>query len=510
MNLATIAKSIASIAVKTLLPLISPRICYEIFVRSFCDSNGDGTGDLNGITSRLDYLQDLGVEALWLTPIQPSPSYHKYDVTDYYGIDPEYGTLDDFKRLISEAHARGIAVIMDLVINHTSIKHPWFQASVQGETNSYRRFYNWKTPEEIEALGIATREATPDTWERNPWHKAIGNTEKYYGLFWKGMPDLNCDHPPVRQAIYEIGRFWLNIGVDGFRLDAARHIYPEWEEYKNYDFWVEFRNEMQKANPNVYLVGEVWSTAQNVAPYFRGLSANFNFDLSLSLQKIVLEEQDTNQLVETLSANRAVFLKTNPAFIDAIMLTNHDQTRIGSVLKGNTNRLKVAANLLLTLPGQPYLYYGEEIGMLGQKPDEYIREPFLWDYRQKDRQRARWMKPKYSKSNTVVPVAGQQNDPFSLLNHYKKLISFRKSHPVLGNIHNHISPLPNDDPHIVAFSSTANHQTVWVIHNLCGQTLSWEIEKNIRPILIFTTSPFIEMQENQLHLPPYSCAILDL
>lgn len=491
-----------------LIILTQPRICYEIFVRSFCDSNGDGIGDLNGITSKLDYLHDLGIEAIWLTPIQPSPSYHKYDVVDYYGIEPEYGTLDDFKYLLSEAHVRGIKVIMDLVINHTSVQHPWFQESIKGKNNPYRHYYNWKSPEEIEALGIATREATPDTWERKPWHDAKGNSEKYYGLFWKGMPDLNCDHPPVRQAIYEIGRFWLKMGVDGFRLDAARHIYPEWEEFKNYDFWVEFRTEMQKVNPHVYLVGEVWSAAEKIAPYFKGLTANFDFDLGLALQKIVSKERDTVKIATMLAKNRAVFAQSNPRFIDAIMLTNHDQIRIGSVLKGNLQRLKVAANLLLTLPGQPYIYYGEEIGMSGKKPDEFIREPFLWDYREKDRQRARWMKPKYSKSKTVTPLSGQVNEADSLFNHYKRLIYFRKSNPVLANIHGYIEPLLPDDPRIVAFRRKSGDQEVWVIHNLSSVTLTFSAPYMPTEFLFRTNEQTRFLKIDQLSLSPYSCVVL--
>ena len=485
-----------------------PRIFYEIFVRSFCDSNGDNIGDLNGITSKLDYLQDLGIEAIWLTPIQPSPSYHKYDVVDYYGIDPEYGTLDDFKSLLSEAHTRGISVIMDLVINHTSANHPWFQESIKGKNNPYRSFYTWKSPKEIETLGIATREITPDTWERNPWHQWPNNSEKYYGLFWKGMPDLNCDHPPVRQAIYEIGRFWLEMGVDGFRLDAARHIYPEWEEHKNYDFWVEFRTEMQKANPKVYLVGEVWTTAEKIAPYFKGLTGNFDFDLSLVIQKIVSKERDTVKLAAMLAKNRAIFAQTNPRFIDAIMLTNHDQIRIGSMLKGNINHLKVAANLLLTLPGQPYIYYGEEIGMLGKKPDEFIREPFLWDYRQNDRQRARWMKPKYSKSKTVVPLAGQVNDADSLFNHYKRLIHFRKSNPVLANVHGTIELLSTTDNRIVAFIRKISDREVWILHNLSGETVTFTAPY-LPTELLFRTNEFTRfLKIDQLTLAPYSCVVL--
>lgn len=485
-----------------------PRICYEIFVRSFCDSNGDGIGDLNGITSRLDYLTDLGIEAIWLTPIFTSPSYHKYDVIDYYAIDKEYGTLDDFRRLLSEAHARGIAVIMDLVINHTSANHPWFQESVRGTDNPYRHFYNWKSPQEIEELGIATREVTPDTWDRNPWHEWPDTTEKYYGLFWRGMPDLNCDHPPVRKAIYEIGQFWLKMGVDGFRLDAARHIYPEWEEYKNHDFWVEFRTEMQKANPQVYLVGEVWTEAPKIAPYFRGLTANFNFDLSLALQKIAATERDSVGLVKKLAQNRMIFAQTNPRFIDAIMLTNHDQTRIGSVLKGNINRLKVAANLLLTLPGQPYLYYGEEIGMLGKKPDQYIREPFWWDDAEKDTQRTRWMVPKYNKNKRIIPLTVQSQNPDSLFNHYKRLIHFRKSNAVVGDIRGNLQPLDTHSDHrLVAFKRSVGENEVWVIHNICGEEVTFSAPFLPHHVL-FSTSSVTFLKADTLSIAPYGCVVL--
>ena len=485
-----------------------PRICYEIFVRSFCDSNGDGIGDLNGIRSKLPYLLELGVEAIWLTPIQPSPSYHKYDVVDYYGIEPEYGTLDDFKQLLSEAHALGIKIILDLVINHTSVRHPWFVESAKGKASPYRNYYNWKSPDEIEALGIATREATPDTWERKPWHSAVGNTEKYYGLFWKGMPDLNCDHPPVRQAIYAIGKYWLEMGVDGFRLDAARHIYPEWEEYKNYDFWVEFRTEMQKVNPQVYLVGEVWNAADKIAPYFRGLTANFNFDLSLALQKITAEERDTVHLVVTLAKNRQVFAQTNPRFIDATMLTNHDQTRIGSVLHGKQTHLKVASNLLFTLPGQPYVYYGEELGMLGQKPDEFIREPFLWGYRQHDCERARWMKPKYSKSVTVAPLAAQLNEADSLYNHYKRLIHFRKSNAVIGSFYGQIEPLPNRNPRLVVFKRRLAEQEVWVLHNLSSTTVTYTAPFMPTEVLLSTEPASRFEKVDVFSLAPFSCVVL--
>ncbi|HEY0109028.1 MAG TPA: alpha-amylase family glycosyl hydrolase, partial [Fibrella sp.] len=263
---------------------------YELFVRAFSDSNKDGIGDLNGVTQKLDYLSDLGISAIWLMPINPSPTYHKYDITDFYGIDRDYGTLADFRRLIDEAHQRGIAVLMDLVIHHTSIKHHWFQEAAKGPDNPYRAFYKWMLPAEIKRRKLATRDITADSNERSPWHNVPGTdtrnpaTEKYYGMFWSGMPDLNFDHQPLREEIYKIVRYWLtDVGVDGFRLDAARHLYREAEEPKNHQFWEEFGQVVQAAKPGAYLVGEVWTRPNKVAPYFRGLQANFNFDLALEL-----------------------------------------------------------------------------------------------------------------------------------------------------------------------------------------------------------------------------------
>lgn len=347
-------------------------------------------------------------------PISPSPTYHKYDVTDYYGIDPEYGTMDDFRRLISEAHRRGIAVIIDLVLHHTSIRHTWFQGSAKGPDNSYRKFYNWLHPDEIKASKLATRDITADSGERSPWHsvKGASSPEQNYGMFWIGMPDLNFDHPPLREEIFAIVRYWLNdVGVDGFRLDAARHLYREAEEPKNHQFWEEFSRVMEAAKPGAHSVGEVWTRPERIAPYFRGLKANFNFDLQLMIPAIIRREDDTEDLIEFLAYVHGAFANVNPQFIDGLILSNHDQNRIGSLLKGNLNHLKVAANLLLTLPGFPYLYYGEGIGMQGMKPDEHIREPFLWDTRDRDRQRTRWRRGTYTTSQTVKPLAHQLANP---------------------------------------------------------------------------------------------------
>ncbi len=488
---------------------------YELFVRAFADTSRDGIGDLPGVIAKIDYLRDLGISCIWLMPVHPSPSYHKYDVTDYYSIDPEYGTIDDYRRLVQEAHKRGMTVLLDFVINHTSTRHPWFIESAKGSDSPYRDWYVWMNPQAIKKLNIETREITADSQERNPWHtvKGAAYDEKYYALFWSGMPDLNFDHPPVREAIYAAGRFWLNnIGVDGFRLDAARHIYPDWEEPKNHAFWEEFGRVMDEAKPGTYTVGEVWTRPEHIAPYFRGLRANFDFDLCLSLYDIIRNENDTEDLVEYLVYNEAVFGRVNPQFINAIMLSNHDQERVGSQLRGNLNHLKVAANLLLTLPGNPYLYYGEEIGMMGRKPDESIREPFLWDVGNNDPLRARWRQARYSTSRTVTPLAQQQADPNSLYNHYKRLIHFRNSHAVLNDNLSRTEQTGIRQQGTVSFiRRSANGGSVLVIQNLTGKPkrVILPMASQLYQTVIWRDAATMTVVDGQLTMAPYECVVAE-
>ena len=204
-------------------------VAYEIFIQSFADSNGDGIGDFQGATAKLDYLAELGIQAVWLMPIMESPSYHKYDVTNYKSIHPDYGTLEDFEVFVQEAHKRGIKVIIDMIINHTGSDHPWFQEAKKGKDNPYRAYYVWADKDSI-ADQIAKKEIAQDSDNLQQWHAVDGQTseEHYYGYFYGGMPDLNFDSKKVREEIVEIGRFWLEeMDVDGFRLDAAKHIFPD-------------------------------------------------------------------------------------------------------------------------------------------------------------------------------------------------------------------------------------------------------------------------------------------
>lgn len=488
-----------------------PDVCYEIFVRSFCDSNGDKIGDLPGITSKLDYLQELGIEAIWLTPIHPSPSYHKYDVVDFFQIDPEFGTLDDFRILVDEAHQRGIEIYIDLIVNHVSTLHPWFQEARKGPDNPYRNFFWWMTPEEIHELGIGERETSADSDEVYPWHDNPGDPELYYGLFWEGMPDLNYESEALWLELAKIIRFWLiDMKVDGFRLDAARHIYPTWAEDKNQSFWKRFNELARSIKPDVYTVGEIWAHDFEVAPYFQNLNAAFHFDLSFALQRILVMEEDED-LISNLIGSYDLFSAFNPEFIAATMLTNHDQSRIGSILNNSLEKKKLAASILLTLPGQPYIYYGEEIGMLGTKPDPCIREPFLWSSKGKDPDYASWTMSKFSTPARIRPLSKQKEDPESLFEHYKSLIKLRKHTPSLSQI-----VMPNlqkveiDELGVLAYIRQHTEDSVLVIHNLTGQNITCPIPEYLRHFStrVIPTKAVEKPIKDSVELLPYTTVIL--
>lgn len=413
---------------------------YHVFVHSFADGNNDGIGDFDGLIQKLDYIDEMGFESIWLLPVHPSPSYHKYDVTDYRAIHPDYGTMDDFERLLDEAEARDIKIIMDLVVNHTARDHPWFQQAVADTTSPYYEFYVWQ---DAEAVAGAEVDAGPDTDNAEQWHAVEEiddvqdglDQQRYYGYFWGGMPDLNFDNPAVRDSIISIGEYWLDKGVDGFRLDAAKHIYEDDRADDTKAWWREFRSEMEAEDADVLLVGEVWDDAEAVAPYFEGLHSLFNFDLSGNIIE-AFQTGTGDSLAVELADTRATYDEIAPSFIDATFLTNHDQPRILSELPDRA-QMRTAAYLLFTLPGSPYVYYGEEIGMYGEKPDPNIREPMLWAPEADDSLRTTWIEPEHSTDSTVTPVSMQNEDDDSLLQLYRELIHLRHDTDALrrGSLH---------------------------------------------------------------------------
>ncbi|WP_027085462.1 alpha-amylase family glycosyl hydrolase [Cohnella panacarvi] len=484
---------------------------YEIFVRSFADSNGDGIGDLNGVTGKLDYIDKLGVDGIWLMPINPSPSYHGYDVTDYYGIDSDYGTPEDFKKLIDEAHKRGIKVIMDLVVNHTSVEHPWFVDSASGEGSGRRDWYTWASsrPDGASPSDGATG--------AEPWHSRLG--DQYLGIFWEGMPDLNFDNPDVRKEIVSIGQYWLKQGVDGFRLDAAKHIYGDFNSTlktkrvkdANQAWWQEFREGMNEVKPDAYLVGEVWDATAVIGPFLNNaLDSAFNFDLAANLISAADSEKAPDFGFTVSRVNEFYAKQSGGKAVDAVFLTNHDQNRVMTALKGNADHAKTAAALMLTMPGNAFIYYGEELGMTGAKPDERIREPFPWKIAPGDPAETTW-EAATGRGGGQVSVEAEDETPRSLLNHYRTLLSWRMQEPALrgGTIESYEA----DNDAIASYIRKNGEQTLLVLHNLSGrqQVVAFAEMKEQRPSfdeLILSTSEDASLQGRELTLPPYTSVVL--
>ena len=402
-------------------PWWNDTVFYEIFVRSFRDSDGDGIGDFNGITEKLDYLQELGIKGLWLMPINPSPSYHGYDVTDYYGVNPDFGTMDDFKNLLEEAHKRDIKIIIDLVMNHTSSKHPWFQSALTPGSE----YYDWYVWSE-------TDPGTLGPWGAKAWYRA-SNGQYYYAIFWDQMPDLNYENPAVRDEMKKATSFWLDdVGVDGFRLDAVRYVVESdqlADSKANHAFLEEWGDYYRSINPRAFSVGEAWTDNANVKKYTdtnTELDSAFNFDMSDAMS--TLNQGNTTSFRFVLQTT----IRDFPEQDNANFLTNHDMPRVMNILGVDKDqKARLAAGILLTLPGIPFIYYGEEIGMSGTKPDELIRTPMQWN----DQQGAGFTDgtpwEPVNADYTTVNVADQTGDAASLLEHYREFIQLRNEHSAL-------------------------------------------------------------------------------
>lgn len=487
-------------------------VYYEIFVRSFYDTNGDGIGDLNGVTAKLDYLKELGIGGIWLMPINASPSYHGYDTTDYYAVNPEYGTLDDLKKLLDEAHKRDIKVIMDLVVNHTSKEHPWFKEALADENSPYRSWYSFAgAAEQVKADGAVGGD---------PWHKY--GSLKYLGVFWEGMPDLNFDEPKVREEMIKIGQYWLAQGLNGFRLDAAKHIYGDFAstastpdiQAANKKWWQEFRAGMNEVNPEAYLIGEVWDSLTVIAPYFdQALNSAFHFDLADRLLSAADSEQDAD-LAFSLGRAYGVYEKSSGGtFVDAPFLSNHDQNRVMTVLNGNANHAKMAASLLLTLPGTPFLYYGEELGMKGAKPDEYIREPMLW-YRDPSggEGQTTWEQSRHNAEAGAVSVEAQTADGQSMLSHYRTLIGWRNAEPALRDGGIAEFKLQPANSKLSVYVRVTEKERVLIVHNLSGEQQTTELQPSQTygefKEIVRSTSGGAQLEGSRLTLPAYSTVVL--
>jgi glycosidase len=434
-----------------------------VFVRSFADSDGDGIGDLRGLTQRLDYLNDgdpktttdLGVTALWLMPVTQSPSYHGYDVADYKAIEQDYGTADDFRALVAAAHARGIDIIVDLVMNHTSVDHPWFK-DAQTPGSAHDDWYVWST-------GTKPPFAGPSG---NPvWHR--NGDRWYYGYFSDSMPDLNLRNPDVTAALDEVASFWLDdLGVDGFRLDAARHLIEDGKTLQNtpetFAWLAAFRDKVHADKPDALVLGEDWDPTVISSRYVRqgSLDMDFEFDFAGAITGSIRSRDPGSYR----AAEDEIQSSYPPAGFGTF-LSNHDQNRILSQLSGDIPAAKLAATLLLTSPGVPFVYYGEEIGMTGTKPDERIRTPMRWDDTAGSAgftTGTPW--ETLSEDPATTNVAAESADPGSLLSTYRGLIQLRASHPALS--HGNWTALGSTASSVLAYLRQADGESIVVVSNL--------------------------------------------
>jgi alpha-glucosidase len=544
-------------------------VFYQIYPRSYMDSNGDGIGDLEGIISRLDYLNDgtdqsLGVDAIWFSPFFTSPDHDfGYDVADYCAIDPRYGTLKDFDRLLQEAHQRKIRVMLDLVVNHTSDQHPWFIESRSSKDNPKRDWYIWKD-------GRGKGNHPPNNWRNNFFGRAWTfdpQTGQYYlHSFLKEQPDLNWENPAVREAVGEVIRFWLDRGVDGFRLDVA-HIYckdqqfrdnpsllkglnrvgglapsdrlplanimkklslPELQVRKYNQHLPETHNVLQEfrriydSYPGVTSVGEIVADDPDLIASYYGsnndeLHMNFYFELLQCRWKAGAFKRCIELWEKTLPAGAW------PAYT----FSNHDVTRAISRYGNDVDadkRAGLLALLLLTLRGTPFIYYGEEIGLKeALLPKTKLKDPIgvKWYPLHRGRDGCRtpmhWTAGSgagFSTAETWLPlgpevearnVQVQQSDPHSLLNLYRKLIQLRKELPALyeGTYRSIIEGIPED---CFCFLRQAEGQTVAICLNFSPQQRQFTLSDWGQPQLLFSTSPARAKADidQQLTIDPYA------
>ncbi len=450
------------------------RVFYEIFVGSFSDSDGDGTGDLRGVIDRMDYLNDgdsadglsLGVEGLWLSPIFTSASYHKYDVDDYYAIDPAFGTEDDLKELADLCHQRGVKLILDLVLNHTGTGNPWFKAFAQAHRNGdtqdpYYDFYCYYTEGEPVPAG-------------RTFTKLSGTDIYYESNFSESMPELNYDNDAVRQAVLDVAKYYMALGVDGFRFDAAKYIYFADNE-RSAEFWKWYIGELQAVDPDVYTVAEVWDSDTVTDEYYPALNC-FDFTTSQANGSIAQVAKGGN--VNKYTAYVQDYLdRVHALRADAMIvpfIANHDTDRAAGYLTTASGAMQMAANLYLLGPGSPFIYYGEEIGMRGSRggaaTDANRRLKMEWGDGDtiQDPEGA-----SYDHDRVSATAAEQMADENSLYSYYKELIMIRKAVPAIAR--GEYTALALEDAGVGGFMTSYEGEHVMVLHNTSANAVTLEL-----------------------------------
>lgn len=455
----------------TTAPALQPwrdRVFYEVFVRSFSDADGDGVGDLPGLAAKLDALNDgdpattgdLGVTGLWLMPVAESVSYHGYDVADYTAVERDYGDASSLRSLVQAAHERGMLVIVDFVINHTSSEHPWFEDALAG--GEHRDWYVWSE----------TDPGWPSVAGPNPWHRAPAG-DFYYGAFWEGMPDLNLRNPAVTAELTRIAEVWLDdFGIDGFRIDAAKHLIETGPDAQvntpETKAWLaDFRAAIQARHPDALVLGEVYDARGISSSYTRdgALDMAFDFGLGPAIANGVYGDATT-----VLASVEEVAERYAPGAAGTF-LSNHDQPRFLTQLKGDVAAAKRSAAVLLTAPGVPFLYYGEELGMTGTKPDELIRTPYPWTADAPGHgftSGSPWQA--FGDGAATSNLAAESADPGSLWSRYRDLVQLRVANPALHA--GETIRVKASSRSVAAWLRGFGDQRILVLHNLGSEAAS--------------------------------------
>lgn len=476
---------------------------YEVFVGEYADSNNDGIGDLNGLKAKLPYLKDLGVKGLWLMPIMPSPSYHKYDVKDYYDIDDNYGTMEDFDALVAYANTLHIDIIIDMVLNHSSSSNPWFVQSatdVKNDNNSVDSKKDWYAWSDTGGIG----------------YNYNSTAKKYYeSRFDSNMPEFNLDNEDVKTEFTNIFSFWLNKGVKGFRFDAVTYYYYE-SLTKSVNFMKWIKETCDGIKPSCYLIGEAWkSTPSQLYDYASSGMSVFNFAFAeLSTRGFAWNTKSANG--KTISKELVNFYsgleKASSTSEDAPFISNHDQDRSSGYLSGFIQ--KMTASMYLLCKGHPFIYYGEEIGLKGKRPansatDADRRLAMIWSSENDEYRCDNPVGATYPSSSQITLGA---NDNLliadSLTNHYKKVLSIRNKYNNLfqkGSYEN----IVQEDSAVMMLKIQYNGEYIYLIHNLSAEVKSISLSQEATLLeRIDSSLTKSTVNGSTVSLAPYSSVVL--
>lgn len=492
---------------------------YEIFVRSFNDSNMDLVGDLNGVTNKLDYIKNLGYNGIWLMPINPSSSYHKYDVNNYYDVDPSYGTLEDLKKLIDECHNRNIKLIIDLVLNHSGKANPYFakacsayDKSLKGmtlteEEEKYKDFYVFYPSQASVPKGITA-------------YKAGSNYDFYYeGNFSSNMPEFNCDSDAVKEEFKNIMKFYLDLGIDGFRLDAVKYFYFN-NTSKSIEFLRWINTTVKEIKPDAYIVGECYDGYDLISRYYdSGIDSLFNFSTSVSyasqsgvINGVNPEGRGMNLYYNSLLSNYNIGKGQG---IPAPFIDNHDMPRY--TYQSSLEKNKFTFGLLSMMNGTIFSYYGDEVGLYGTNQggnnvDQNVRIPIQWgDFSNMDCSVITGVTSKFYPYPTVKE---QIDDANSILNYYKKVLLLRNQNPEIARGTIELIAKEKEDKKMLFISKTYNNSKIGIIfnfsdyENMTVDYKSYGFTKVVGQAVINSSYYVGEQRDGSIIIPPFSIVIL--